>query len=125
MRKSDQGLPAERMLRMAAELLQIGGIEAASTRAVAAAADVQPPTIYRQFGDKDGLLDEVARLVLQRYIHQKRLLVGLSEDPWQELRELWDLHVEFGLAEPNSTSSPTAKPGGGGRCRRPPRPSGS
>ena len=32
-------------------------MDAVSTRAVAAAAGVQPPTIYRQFGDKEGLLD--------------------------------------------------------------------
>ena len=61
---------AERMLRAAADLLQTGGIEAVSTRAVAAAAGVQPPTIYRQFGDKDGLLDAVAGFVL-RGLHRE------------------------------------------------------
>ena len=45
------------MLEAAAELLRTGGVDAVSTRAVAAAAGVQPPTIYRQFGDKEGLLD--------------------------------------------------------------------
>ena len=91
---------AERMLRAAADLLQTGGIEAVSTRAVAAAAGVQPPTIYRQFGDKDGLLDAVAGFVLEGYMEKKRLLTDASRDPAVELRDLWDLHAEFGLNQP-------------------------
>jgi AcrR family transcriptional regulator len=43
---------AEKVLEAAARLLSSGGVDAVSTRAVAAAAGVQPPTIYRQFGDK-------------------------------------------------------------------------
>jgi AcrR family transcriptional regulator len=93
--------PAERMLRAAADLLQTGGIDAVSTRAVAAAAGIQPPTIYRQFGDKDGLLDAVAGFLLQRYIEEKRRLVGASGDPFADLRRLWDLHVDFGLSHPD------------------------
>ena len=61
------------MVQAAASLLHDGGIEAVSTRAVAAAAGVQPPAIYRQFGDKDGLLDAVARFVMERYMIQKRV----------------------------------------------------
>ena len=91
---------AERMLRAAADLLRTGGIEAVSTRAVAAAAGVQPPTIYRQFGDKDGLLDAVAGFVLEGYMEKKRLLTDASRDPAVELRDLWDLHAEFGLNQP-------------------------
>lgn len=93
--------PAERMLRAAAELLKTGGVDAVSTRAVAAAAGVQPPTIYRLFGDKDGLLDAVAGFVLRGYTEKKRSLIGTSDDPVVELRGLWDLHIEFGLDEPH------------------------
>ena len=89
------------MLRAAADLLRTGGIEAVSTRAVAAAAGVQPPTIYRQFGDKDGLLDAVAGFVLKGYMEKKRLLTDASRDPAVELRDLWDLHAEFGLNQPD------------------------
>jgi AcrR family transcriptional regulator len=96
-----QRSPADRMVRAAAGLLHDGGIEAVSTRAVAAAAGVQPPAIYRQFGDKVGLLDAVARFVLESYMKQKRLIAGSTDDPATELRTLWDLHVEFGLNEPN------------------------
>jgi AcrR family transcriptional regulator len=93
--------PAERMLRAAAELLKTGGIDAVSTRAVATAAGVQPPTIYRLFGDKDGLLDAVSGFVLQDYMEKKRRLIGSSDDPIDDLRELWDLHIDFAFEDPN------------------------
>jgi AcrR family transcriptional regulator len=95
-----QRSPADRMVRAAAGLLHRGGIDAVSTRAVAAAADVQPPAIYRQFGDKDGLLDAAARYVMERYMIQKRVLATGTDDPMSALRTMWDLHVEFGLNEP-------------------------
>jgi AcrR family transcriptional regulator len=91
---------SQRVLQAAAELLRTGGIEAVSTRAVAAAADVQPPTIYRQIGDKEDLLDAVARYVLQNYMHAKRQIVTDSDDPSNDVRRMWDLHVEFGLSNP-------------------------
>ena len=91
---------SERVLQAAAELLRTGGVDAVSTRAVAAAADVQPPTIYRQIGDKEDLLDAVAHYVLQEYTATKRQVAIASDDPVQDLRELWDLHVEFGLSNP-------------------------
>lgn len=93
--------PAERILAAAADLLRAGGIDAVSTRAVATEAGVQPPTIYRQFGDKDGLLDAVTRHVLESYIDRKRLLTDPDADPALILRELWDLHVEFGMQQPH------------------------
>jgi AcrR family transcriptional regulator len=93
--------PAERILRAAADLLRTGGIDAVSTRAVATAAGVQPPTIYRQFGDKDGLLDAVAGYLLRTYIEQKRELIAASGDPVADLRRLWDVHVDFGLTHPD------------------------
>lgn len=92
---------AERILLAAAKLLRTGGIDAVSTRAVAAEAGVQPPTIYRQFGDKDGLLDAVTRYILERYIDRKRLLASSNEDPAVDLRSVWDLHIEFGMRQPD------------------------
>jgi AcrR family transcriptional regulator len=91
---------AEKVLQAAADLLRSGGLEAVSTRAVAAAAGVQPPIIYRQFGDKQGLLDAVTGFVLQNYLQDKRRAV-LTDDPVQDLRESWDLHVGFGLTHPD------------------------
>ena len=93
------GSTSQRILRATAKLLETGGIQAVSTRAVAAAAGIQPPTLYRQFGDKEGLLDAVTTFILQRYLAETRELVTVA-DPVADLRRLWDLHVEFGLAHP-------------------------
>ena len=62
MSSSDQKPDARaRILRAATELLATGGRDAVTTRAVSAAAGVQPPTIYRHFGDMQGLFEAVAR----------------------------------------------------------------
>jgi len=91
---------AEKVLEAAAGLLGSGGVDAVSTRAVASAAGVQPPTIYRQFGDKQGLLDAVTGYVLQNYLQDKRR-AALTDDPVQDFRDSWDLHVDFGLTHPD------------------------
>ncbi|WP_172292589.1 TetR/AcrR family transcriptional regulator [Pseudoruegeria sp. HB172150] len=88
-----------RILAAAAELIAAGGPDAATTRAVAGAADVQAPTIYRLFGDKRGLLDAVAAEVLGRYVAGKAAREPHA-DPVQDLRDGWDMHVEFGLTHP-------------------------
>ena len=89
----------ERILAAAAELLAHGGREAVSTRAVSAAAGVQAPTIYRLFGDKQGLLDAMATHGFTTYLASKTD-VQPSADPVEDLRAGWDLHVGFGLANP-------------------------
>ena len=89
----------DRIVRAAAELLAEGGREAVSTRAVAAAAGVQAPTIYRQFGDMHWLLDEVASYGFSVYLRDKTTRER-AEDPVEDLRRGWDLHVGFGLANP-------------------------
>jgi AcrR family transcriptional regulator len=92
--------PRERILQATLTLLEAGGVEAVSTRAVSAAADVQPPTIYRQFGDMQGLLNAVAHAGFTTYLETKSARSRLS-DPVAELREGWNLHVEFGLTHPH------------------------
>lgn len=93
---------AQRVLQAAADLLDAGGVAAVSTRAVAAAAGVQPPVIYRQFGDKEGLLDAVAHHVLLEFLRVKQHMLVASDDPLDKLRRVWDLHVDFGLSHPGS-----------------------
>lgn len=88
-----------RILDAAARLLEEHGRDGVTTRAVSAAAGVQAPTIYRQFTDMNGLLDAVAAAGFDTYLAQKHA-VGLSDDPVQDLRNGWDLHVEFGLTHP-------------------------
>lgn len=86
-------------MRAAAELLAEGGREAVSTRAVAAAAGVQAPTIYRLFGDMRGMLDAVAAHGFTEYLENE---AGQEPGggPVEGLRAGWDQHVGFGLANP-------------------------
>ncbi len=92
--------PRERIIQAALALLETGGVEAVSSRAVSAAADVQPPTIYRHFGDMQGLLNEIASVGFSAYLESKLKRERLN-DPVQELREGWNLHLEFGLTHPH------------------------
>ncbi|MEU8232678.1 TetR/AcrR family transcriptional regulator [Actinoplanes sp. NPDC048967] len=89
----------ERIIEAAAALLTEGGREAVSTRAVSAAAGVQAPTIYRGFGDKQGLLDAVASHGFATYLRSKAALEP-GDDPVEDLRRGWDLHVAFGVENP-------------------------
>jgi AcrR family transcriptional regulator len=89
----------ERILSAAVDLLAEAGPSGLSTRAVAAAAGVQTPTLYRLFADKDGLLDAVATFGFESYLAEKRAFEP-GEDPVEDLRRGWDVHVEFGLANP-------------------------
>lgn len=91
--------PKQRIVDAALELLQEGGRDAVSTRAVSAAADVQAPTIYRHFGDMRGLLDEVAAQGFRSYLDSKAARPR-ADDPIDDLRDGWDLHHSFGVGNP-------------------------
>jgi len=99
-----------RILEAAAALIASGGRDAATTRAVAAAAGVQAPTIYRLFGDKRGLLDAVTQSVMATYIARKATRVAHA-DPVQDLRDGWDMHLAFGLDHPGLVSILSGDPG--------------
>lgn len=99
---SDDLLSADtraRIIAAASTLIAEGGSEAVTTRAVAKAAAVQAPTIYRLFGDKRGLLDAVAEEAFAAYVADK---TGHrpGADPVEDLRHGWDAHIAFGLANP-------------------------
>lgn len=88
-------------MRAAAELLTKSGRDAVSTRAVSAAADVQPPAIYRQFEDMQALLQAAARQILKDYVRDKAKR-RLSKDPMEDLRRGWDEHIAFGVNNPDA-----------------------
>lgn len=88
-----------RILAAASALIRESGPEAATTRAISARAGVQAPTIYRLFGDKQGLLNAVAEDVLAAFVQGKSKRVATG-DAVAELRRGWDDYVEFGLAHP-------------------------
>ncbi|MET0496260.1 MAG: TetR/AcrR family transcriptional regulator [Actinoplanes sp.] len=89
------------IVEAAARLLREEGVRAVTTRGVAEAAGVQPPTIYRFFGDKDGLIDAVAEHVMATYVAAKAATTSqTADDPVTDLRLGWRTHVDFGLANP-------------------------
>lgn len=89
----------QKIVQAAAGLLEESGLDAVSTRAVAARAGVPTPSIFRIFGDKDGLLEEVAEHGFRSYLQAKSRLFG-DDDPVQALRDAWDLYIAFGLDHP-------------------------
>ncbi|RJQ74440.1 TetR/AcrR family transcriptional regulator [Pseudonocardiaceae bacterium YIM PH 21723] len=90
----------ERIITAAAKLLADQGADAFSTRAVAEAAAVQAPTLYRLFGDKQGLIDAVTDHGFERYLGAK-MAHEPSEDPVADLRAGWDHHTRYGLENPD------------------------
>jgi AcrR family transcriptional regulator len=100
-----------RIVRAAAKLLATGGRSAVTTRAVSAAAGVQPPTIYRQFGDMQGLLGVVAHETLTVNVREQATRAR-ANDPVEDLRRGWDLHVAFGLANPDAFALLYSAPSG-------------
>jgi AcrR family transcriptional regulator len=93
------------VVQVAAQLLQEHGPGAVTTRAVAEGAGVQAPTIYRLFGDKEGLLDAVAEHVMATYVSAKAAVVASAAaedvDPLLDLRAGWDMQIDFGVANPS------------------------
>ncbi|MFE9555269.1 TetR/AcrR family transcriptional regulator [Streptomyces sp. NPDC006703] len=89
----------QRVIEAAIDLLTRGGRDAVTTRAVADAAGLQPPAIYRLFGDKDGLLDAVAEHGFAAFLATKHIDPD-PQDPIEDLRAGWDVAIEFGLANP-------------------------
>lgn len=95
----------DHIVRAAARVLADNGMSGLTTRAVAEAAGVQAPAIYRLFGDKDGLLDAVAEHVMATYVAAKAGAVSEAArsagDPVEDLRAGWRSHIEFGLVNPD------------------------
>jgi AcrR family transcriptional regulator len=99
MAKTGTDAHRETILKAALLLLTHEGRDGITTRHVAEAAKVQPPVLYRIFGDKRGLLDAIAVYGFTSYLSKKHPPLATS-DPVEALRAGWDVHVEFGLLHP-------------------------
>ncbi len=88
----------DRILAAAADILEKGGAEAVTTRAVCKAAGVTAPTLYHHFGDKDGLLRAVVARGVDRFMTQKR--ASRRTDAVADLKRGWDLWIVFALERP-------------------------
>jgi len=92
--------PKTRILEAATALLAAAPDADVSTRAICEAAGVGAPELYRQFGDKDGLLRAVIDEAFGAYLASKRALAP-SEDPVADLTAGWNSHIAFARANPN------------------------
>ncbi|MFD3337392.1 TetR/AcrR family transcriptional regulator [Streptomyces sp. NPDC058700] len=90
----------ERILDATTALLADKDALAISTRDICAEAQVGMPEIYRQFGDKQGLLTAVADLGFQKFLASKRAN-PTTDDPVADLKTAWDSHTTFALANPH------------------------
>jgi AcrR family transcriptional regulator len=88
-----------RILSVTAQLLAAAPDGDVSNREVCEAAGVTPPTLYHHFGDKLGLLQAVVSDAFDRYLEDKHK-AGSTGDAAADLRRGWDLHIEFGVANP-------------------------
>ncbi|MEU7474555.1 TetR/AcrR family transcriptional regulator [Lentzea sp. NPDC042327] len=91
-----------KIVTAAAHLLRTGGAKAVTTRAVAQEAGVPAPTIFRLFGDKDGLLEAVAEQLMADHVTEKSASAAAEDgDPVEDLRAAWRTHLAFSLAHPD------------------------
>jgi len=91
--------PKTRLLRAAAELLANSAGGAVSTRQITQRAGVTAPTLYHHFGDKEGLFDAVVAAGFEEYVAGERDFAPTGQ-PLEDIRRLWDNHVQFGLNQP-------------------------
>ncbi|WP_426997410.1 TetR/AcrR family transcriptional regulator [Pseudarthrobacter sp. N5] len=91
--------PKMRLLRAAAELLAKSDGGSVSTRQITQLAGVTAPTLYHHFGDKEGLFDAVVAAGFEQYVVGERDFAP-SGQPMEDIRRMWDNHVQFGLKQP-------------------------
>ncbi|WP_306204349.1 TetR/AcrR family transcriptional regulator [Actinoplanes sp. RD1] len=89
----------QQIIDVAAAILESDGVQAVSTRTVAAAAGIRAASLYQLFGDKDGLLEALALHAFDLYLAEKSALTETG-DPIADIRRGWDMHVDFGLRHP-------------------------
>lgn len=95
---ANAGNTRDRLLLVAAQLLEESGDRTLSTRAVCARAGVQAPSLYHHFGSKQGLIDAVVEHGFTQYTAPAD--DGEEVGPLDALRRGWDQHVAYGLEHP-------------------------
>jgi AcrR family transcriptional regulator len=88
-----------RLLDAAEGLLTASPNSDIAIRDVCRIAGVGLPVLYRQFGDKAGLLKAVVDHGFDRYLDIKRDAKP-SPDPVEDLLAGWDSHIEFAVSHP-------------------------
>lgn len=87
------------ILDAAFALLVEHGAGGMTTRAVCDAVGIKSPTLYHYFGDKEGLEVALVQRGLADFMRRKKQL-PVSADPLDQLREGWDVALDFALKWP-------------------------
>ena len=107
----------DRLLLAAADLLDAAGGGEVSTRAICERAGVQAPTLYHHFGNKQALLDAVILHGFNRFLADRANQdPGGAQDPLDDIRDGWNLHVSYGLENPNFYTRIYGRPVPGQPC---------
>ncbi len=91
--------PEDKILSAAADLLESGGPDALTSRAVCTAAGLTAPTLYHHFGDMTGLVNALVTKGIADFMARKRA-ARQSFDPAAGLRKGWDAWIDFALRRP-------------------------
>lgn len=89
----------EKILEEAIGILYRRGVEHITMRALAAALDYSPATLYRYFRSKQELIREVALHGFER-LEEAVEAAATVEDPAQAIAESMRRYIEFGLTQP-------------------------
>ncbi len=92
----------EVVVKVATDLLaQVGDVDALTMRAVASAAGVTPPSVYRHFPDRQALLRAV---ITERFDEFTGMLQSAAQaagdEPMQRLQAMASAYVRLGLGQP-------------------------
>ena len=87
------------LLRAAESLLERGGPDAVTTRAVCDAAKVGAPTLYHHYGDKNGLLDALVAKGVIAFLKRKQAVADTA-DARADLVSGWQDFIGFALERP-------------------------
>jgi AcrR family transcriptional regulator len=99
-RKQHQRLKTKMALLRAADLLlKREGPDRMTIHAVCAAANVEAPTLYHYFGDKNGLLDAVVAKGRDEFLMREQAVQD-TEDALGDLISGWKSFIEFALERP-------------------------
>lgn len=88
-----------KLLDAAADLIAVDANGEFSLREVCDAVGVQMPTLYYYFVSKQGLIDAAVERGFEMYLDIKSASEP-SGNPIQDVRNGWDAHVAFGVANP-------------------------
>jgi len=88
------------IVEAASALFQKRGYDGFSLRGVAEQIGYSPGTIYLYFDNKDALLFTIVDEGFRKFGEALDAAVAASDEPRQQLENMFDAYIEFGLANP-------------------------